>query len=166
MQRACSNRIPWYHKASRTCTSLRSSCDFVGVVDMELGHIQLDTLACNLLGPWSNIQTLRVHGPMVQSPIPSSREHLSHEQWRPGRAAGQVWLCPTRLSMALTGGSSAKSQQDVTEGFCIVETNYRVSPRSSCFWPVKQLQHEHGQLCLASHTTCWSKLFSFVSNDS
>lgn len=53
-----------------------------------------------------------------------------------------MWLCPTRLSMALTGGSSAKSQQDVTEGFCIVETNYRVSLHG-LFAPVfMQLQHE------------------------
>ncbi len=39
---------------------------------------------------------------------------------------GSVWLAPTRLALALAGGSSGQVQHDVTDGFVVVETNYRV----------------------------------------
>lgn len=41
-----------------------------------------------------------------------------------------LWLAPTRLALALAGGSSGQLQHEVTDGFIVVETNYRV--RSMC----------------------------------
>ena len=40
---------------------------------------------------------------------------------------GEVWVSPTHLALALGGGSSTEVQQEVAEGYVIVETNYRVS---------------------------------------
>ena len=42
------------------------------------------------------------------------------------RVDGQVWLCPTRLALALSGGQSAEVQREVAAGFVVVETNFRV----------------------------------------
>ena len=42
-----------------------------------------------------------------------------------GRVGSEVWLSPTRLSLALSS-SSADAQKEVSEGFAVVETNYRV----------------------------------------
>lgn len=84
-------------------------------------------------------------------PVKACKPYLLQDCCWLARAGGQVWLCPTRLSMALTGGSSAKSQQDVTEGFCIVETNYRVSLHGSSAPAFKQLQHD---VCLGLCRTC------------
>ncbi len=39
---------------------------------------------------------------------------------------GSVWLAPTRLALALAGGSPGQMQHEVTDGFIVVETNYRV----------------------------------------
>ena len=44
------------------------------------------------------------------------------------RVKGKVWLSPTRLCMALSGGQSTKAQQEVVDGFIVVESNYRVRP--------------------------------------
>ena len=46
------------------------------------------------------------------------------------RVKGKVWLSPTRLCMALSGGQSTKAQQEVVDGFIVVESNYRVRPSS------------------------------------
>lgn len=35
-------------------------------------------------------------------------------------------MSPTRLALALSGGPSSEVQQEVAEGYIIVETNYRV----------------------------------------
>ena len=35
-------------------------------------------------------------------------------------------MSPTRLALALSGGPSSEVQQEVAEGYVIVETNYRV----------------------------------------
>jgi len=37
-------------------------------------------------------------------------------------------VSPTRLALALSGGPSSEVQQEVAEGYVIVETNYRVCP--------------------------------------
>ncbi len=42
------------------------------------------------------------------------------------RVDGEVWVSPTRLALALSGGPSSEVQQEVAEGYVIVETNYRV----------------------------------------
>ena len=42
------------------------------------------------------------------------------------RVDGAVWVSPTRLALALSGGPSCEVQQEVAEGYVIVETNYRV----------------------------------------
>ncbi|KAK9793768.1 hypothetical protein WJX73_008837 [Symbiochloris irregularis] len=39
---------------------------------------------------------------------------------------GGSWACPTRLAMALGGSGSAEAQQEVSQGYIIVETNYRM----------------------------------------
>ncbi|CAL8465169.1 g4704 [Coccomyxa elongata] len=39
---------------------------------------------------------------------------------------GSLWLAPTRLALALAGGNSGQLQHEVTDGFIVVETNYRV----------------------------------------
>ncbi|KAL0048027.1 hypothetical protein WJX82_006028 [Trebouxia sp. C0006] len=44
----------------------------------------------------------------------------------PFRVDGEVWVSPTRLALALSGGPSSEVQQEVAEGYVIVETNYRV----------------------------------------
>lgn len=44
----------------------------------------------------------------------------------PFRVDGAVWVSPTRLALALSGGPSSEVQQEVAEGYVIVETNYRV----------------------------------------
>ena len=51
------------------------------------------------------------------------------------RVKGKVWVTPTRLALALSGGTSGEVQQGVAEGYVIVETNYRVcmSARSLLF---------------------------------
>ena len=46
--------------------------------------------------------------------------------WHSCRISSQVWLSPTRLSLALSGGQSAEAQKEVTDGFILVETNYKV----------------------------------------
>jgi hypothetical protein len=60
-----------------------------------------------------------------------------------------VWLAPTRLALALAGSSSGQTQHDVTDGFIVVETNYRVrfmpSPASST--------RDAEQMCIADHHT-------------
>ncbi len=56
------------------------------------------------------------------------------------RVDNQVWLCPTRLALALSGGQSAEVQREVAAGFVVVETNFRVGasffaahpPTSAC----------------------------------
>jgi hypothetical protein len=45
----------------------------------------------------------------------------------PYRSGGVVWLSPTRLSLALSGGNSSEAQKEVTDGFILVETNYKVA---------------------------------------
>ena len=40
-------------------------------------------------------------------------------------------MSPTRLALALSGGPSSEVQQEVAEGYVIVETNYRVKTCSS-----------------------------------
>ena len=42
------------------------------------------------------------------------------------RTEGSVWLAPTRLALALAGGVVRPSQGDLSQGFIVVETNYRV----------------------------------------
>ena len=37
-----------------------------------------------------------------------------------------MWLAPTRLALALAGGVARPSQGDLSQGFIVVETNYRV----------------------------------------
>lgn len=44
----------------------------------------------------------------------------------PFKSGGVVWLSPTRLSLALSGGNSSEAQKEVTDGFILVETNYKV----------------------------------------
>ena len=44
---------------------------------------------------------------------------------------GEAWVSPTRLALALSGGPSGEVQQEVAEGYVIVETNYRVKTCSS-----------------------------------
>ena len=46
------------------------------------------------------------------------------------RVDGEVWVSPTRLALALSGGPSSEVQQEVAEGYVIVETNYRVGLQS------------------------------------
>jgi len=46
------------------------------------------------------------------------------------RVDGEVWVSPTRLALALSGGPSSEVQQEVAEGYVIVETNYRVRLQS------------------------------------
>jgi hypothetical protein len=41
------------------------------------------------------------------------------------RAEGEIWIASTSLAAAL-GGAAASDVQQVTEGFIVVETNYRV----------------------------------------
>lgn len=48
------------------------------------------------------------------------------------RVNGEVWAIPTRLALALSGGSSREVQQGVAEGYVIVETNYRVGIGLHC----------------------------------
>eukprot|EP00884_Botryococcus_braunii_P023136 jgi/Botrbrau1/9506/Bobra.0252s0121.1 len=43
----------------------------------------------------------------------------------PFRAEGEIWIASTSLAAAL-GGAAASDVQQVTEGFIVVETNYRV----------------------------------------
>lgn len=42
------------------------------------------------------------------------------------RVGGKAWVSPSRLALALSGGPSSEVQQEVSEGYVIVETNYRV----------------------------------------
>ncbi|KAL3151427.1 hypothetical protein ABBQ38_012436 [Trebouxia sp. C0009 RCD-2024] len=44
----------------------------------------------------------------------------------PFRVGGKAWVSPSRLALALSGGPSSEVQQEVSEGYVIVETNYRV----------------------------------------
>lgn len=61
------------------------------------------------------------------------------------RAEGQVWIASTSLAAAL-GGASGSDIQEVTEGFIVVETNYRVSTKSRNSSAVQGLRHSfaHG----------------------
>ena len=47
------------------------------------------------------------------------------------RAAGGVWLAPTRLAQALASGGAGDATGEVSQGFIVVETNYRVRPEHS-----------------------------------
>ena len=47
------------------------------------------------------------------------------------RVDSQVWLCPTRLALALSGGQSAEVQREVAAGFVVVETNFRVGAQAA-----------------------------------
>ena len=38
----------------------------------------------------------------------------------------EVYISPTRLCLALTGAQSAQAHKDISDGFIIVESNYRV----------------------------------------
>ena len=42
-------------------------------------------------------------------------------------------MAPTRLALALAGGGAGHAGQDASEGFVVVETNYRVSPWDLAF---------------------------------
>ena len=45
-----------------------------------------------------------------------------------------MWLAPTRLALALAGGVAHKAQRDLSEGFIVVETNYRVACHLPVVW--------------------------------
>ena len=37
-----------------------------------------------------------------------------------------MWLAPTRLAQALASGGAGEAASEVSDGFIVVETNYRV----------------------------------------
>jgi len=51
------------------------------------------------------------------------------------RAAGGVWLAPTRLAQALASGGAGEAAGEVSDGFIVVETNYRVRPGARLLVP-------------------------------
>ena len=59
---------------------------------------------------------------------------------------GEAWVSPTRLALALSGGSTSEIQQEVSEGYVIVETNYRVI-RVLVIICTRLAVHMHGTCC-------------------
>ncbi|KAK9917411.1 hypothetical protein WJX75_004051 [Coccomyxa subellipsoidea] len=73
-----------------------------------------------------------VGSPFALSELDDTQRHIAADMAQLGLLMpfavkdGSVWLAPTRLALALAGSSSGQTQHDVTDGFIVVETNYRV----------------------------------------
>lgn len=61
----------------------------------------------------------------------------------------KILISPTRLCLALTGAQSTQAHKEVTEGFIIVESNYRV--RLVSF------------VANQTETSCWSDLTKLIA---
>ena len=80
------------------------------------------------------------------------------------RVDGEVWVSPTRLALALSGGPSSEVQQEVAEGYVIVETNYRVRLQplvQFAYMPVNiRCRYQKQQDPLQQYSPAWIRFFS------